>query len=720
MSSIRVAVVALGLCALGLCALGLCALGGGALARAAGPAGDAPPVAAKHPKTTTFHGEALVDDYHWLRNKGTPEVESYLNAELAYARAFMEPTKALQQKLYDEMLSRIQQTDTNVPYRERGFYYYSRTEEGKQYAIYCRKQGSLDAPERVILDVNKLAEGKPFMSVSDMAPSPDGGRLAYSTDATGFRQYTLRVRDLSTGQDGAEAVERVTSVEWAEDGATLFYSVEHPQTKRSYQVFRHRLGQAKGELVYEEPDERFNVYVDKTRDRKLLLVVSASQTASETRYLPADQPAAAPKLVLPREKDREYYVDHRDGSFWILTNDKGRNFRLVTAPVSDPRRESWKEVLPHRADVMLEGQSHFKDFYVLFEREGGLPQLRVTDVRSGESHRIAFPERAYVAFGSTNREYDARRFRFSYQSPVTSSSIFAYDPATKERTLLKQVPVLGGFDPSRYRVELEQATAADGVKVPVWLLMRKDVQKDGRNPALLNGYGSYGASMSASFSSNIFSLVDRGVVYAVAYVRGGGELGKAWHDQGRMLNKRNTFTDFIAAAELLVSSGYAAKDRLAIMGGSAGGLLMGAVTNMRPELFKVVVSYVPFVDVLNTMSDATLPLTVSEFEEWGDPKLADQYRYMRTYSPYDNLTARSYPTMLVKSSYNDSQVMYWEPAKYVAKLRALKTDQNPLVFHINMDPAGHGGKSGRYDRLREAAFDYSFVLWQLGVEAVAP
>jgi oligopeptidase B len=701
-------------------ALGLCVLVSGPPARAAGPVADAPPVAKKHPKTTTFHGEPLVDDYHWLRNKGTPEVEAHLNAELAYAKAFMKPSQPLQQKLYDEMLSRIQQTDANVPYRERGFYYYSRTEEGKQYPIYCRKQGSLDAPEQVILDVNRLAEGKPFMSVGERATSPDGGRLAYSTDTTGFRQYTLRVKDLSTGQDGAEAVERVTSVQWAEDGATLLYSVEHPQTKRSYQVLRHRLGRAAGELVYEEADERFNVYVDKTLDRKLLLVVSASQTASETRYLPADQPTAALKLVVPRDKDHEYYVDHRDGSFWILTNDKGRNFRLVTAPLSDPRRESWKEVLPHRSHVMLEGQSQFKDFYVLLERESGLPQLRVTDVRTGESHRIAFPEAAYVAFPSTNREFEARKFRFAYQSPVTASSIYDYDPATRERTLLKQVAVLGGYDPSRYRVELEQATAADGVKVPVWLLMRKDVRKDGRNPALLYGYGSYGASMSAGFSSNIFSLVDRGVVYAVAYVRGGGELGKAWHDQGRMLNKRNTFTDFIAAAEHLVASGYTAKERLAIMGGSAGGLLMGAVTNMRPELFKVVVSYVPFVDVLNTMSDATLPLTVAEFEEWGDPKLEDQYRYMRTYSPYDNLAARAYPTMLVKTSYNDSQVMYWEPAKYVAKLRALKTDRNPLVFHINMDEAGHGGKSGRYDRLRETAFDYAFLLWQLGVETVAP
>jgi oligopeptidase B len=470
------------------------------------------------------------------------------------------------------------------------------------------------------------------------------------------------------------------------------------------------------EPVYDEKDERFNVGVWKSRDDKYLFVETDSHTTTEIRYLPADTGTAAMKVIAERRPEHEYDVDHRDGLFWIRTNDKGRNFRLVTAPESDPSPANWKEVVAHRDDVMLSGHLMFRDFYVLVEREGGWPQIRVTDFRSGQSHRIEFPEPAYQVSPSNNREFDSPVLRIAYQSPITSPSIYDYDPATRERKLLKQTAVLGGFDPARYRVEVTKATASDGAQVPVWVLSRKDLQKNGRNAALLYAYGSYGASMSAGFSSNVFSLVDRGMVYAVAYIRGGGELGKKWHDQGRMMNKKNTFTDFIAAAEHLVAQGYTSKDRLAAMGGSAGGLLMGAVTNMRPDLFKVVVAQVPFVDVINTMLDPSLPLTVSEFEEWGNPKDEAAYRYMKSYSPYDNVTARAYPTMLVTSSYNDSQVMYWEPAKYVAKLRALKTDANPLVFRINMDPAGHGGKSGRYDRLRETAYDYAFLLWQLGVE----
>jgi oligopeptidase B len=677
-----------------------------------------PPVARKEPHKTTIHGDTLVDDYYWLRNKGTPEVETYLKSELAYSEAFMKPTAALQQKLYDEMLSRIQQTDTQVPARERGFFYYSRTVEGRQYPIFARKKGSLDAEEEVILDVNQLAEGKKFMTVDEMKVSPDGNLLAYTSDDTGFRQYTLRIKDLRTGGLGPEAIARVTSVEWTEDGKTLLYSVEHPQTKRSYQVFRHALGAARDDLVYEEKDERFNTGVWKSRDRKYLFVESGSHTATEVRYMPADTGTAEMKVIAERAPEHEYDVDHRDGTFWIRTNDQGRNFRLVTAPASDPSRKNWKEVVPHREDVMLSGHLMFRDFYVLVEREGGWPQVRVTDFRNGQTHRIAFPEPAYQVNPSNNHEFDAQVLRIAYQSPITSSSVYDYDPATRERKLLKQVAVLGGYDPTRYRVEITKATAPDGTQVPMWLVHRKDLELDGTNPALLYAYGSYGANMSAGFSSNLFSLVDRGLVYAVAYIRGGGELGKKWHDQGRMMNKKNTFTDFIAAAEYLVAKKYTSKDRLAIMGGSAGGLLMGAVTNMRPDLFKVVVSYVPFVDVITTMLDESIPLTVPEFEEWGNPKKEAEYRYMKSYSPYDNLAAKSYPTMLVKSSYNDSQVMYWEPAKYVARLRAVKTDSHPLVFHINMDPAGHGGKSGRYDRLREIAFDYAFLLWQLGVEKV--
>jgi oligopeptidase B len=676
-----------------------------------------PPVAAKHPHPTRIHGETLRDDYFWLRRKGTPEVERYLNAELAYAMAFMKPTEALQQTLYDEMLSRIQQTDSDVPFRERGDFYCSRTEENKQYPIHARRRGSLEAPEEVTLDVNELAAGKKFMAVDAMVPSPDGRLLAYTTDDTGFRQYVLHVKDLASGGLRSETAERVTSVEWSEDGTTLFYSVEDPQTKRSSRIFRMRLG-GKAEPLYEEKDERFEAYVSKSRDRKFLFLELGSLTTSEVRYLPADQPAAQPKLLAAREPEQEYFVEHGDGLFWIRSNDKGRNFRLVTAPDSDPGRANWKQIVAHRDDVMLEDHAVFKDFYVLYEREGGLPQLRITELASGQSHRVTFPEEAYQVTPAQNREFDARLFRFKYQSPVTSVSTYDYDPFTRERKMLKQVAVPGGFDPARYRVEWTHAVAQDGVKVPIWLVYRKDLmKKDGTNPAHLYAYGSYGSASSAAFNPNIFSLVDRGVTHALAYIRGGGELGKKWHDDGRMLKKKNTFTDFIAAAEHLVNGKYTSSDRLAIQGASAGGLLMGAVTNMRPDLFKVVVARVPFVDVINTMLDETVPLTVSEFEEWGNPKLAEQYRYMRSYSPYDNIEAKRYPVMLVKSSYNDSQVMYWEPAKYVARLRASKTDSNPLVFQVNMDPAGHGGKSGRYDKLRETAFDYAFILWQLGIEA---
>jgi oligopeptidase B len=676
-----------------------------------------PPVAKKAAHSIPLHGDTLVDDYYWLRNKGTPEVESHLKAEWAYSEAFMQPTAGLQSKLYDEMLARIQQTDTNVPARDRGFFYYSRTVEGKQYPIYARRRGSLEAAEEVILDVNQLAEGRKFMSVAAREVSPDGNLLAYTSDEVGFRQYTLQIKDLRTGQLLPDTAQRVTSIEWSEDGKALVYSVEHPQTKRSYQVFRHVLGSRGSDaLAYEEKDERFNVGVWKSRDHKYLFVGSGSLTTSEIHFMPADTGAAPMKLIAERIPDQQYSVDHRDGLFWIRANDKGRNFRIVTAPAEDPRRENWTEVVPHGADVMLSYHLVFRDFYVLMEREGGWPRVRITSLRDGSSHRVDFPEPAYQVNLSSNPEFDAPVVRLAYQSPVTSASILDYDPATRSRTLLKQVEVRGGYDPARYRVEAVSVTARDGAQVPMWLLSRKDVPRDGTAPALLYAYGSYGSSSAATFNSNLFTLVDRGLVYAVAYIRGGGEKGKPWHDNGRMFAKKNTFNDFIDAAEHLVGAKYASRDKLAIMGGSAGGLLMGAVTNMRPDLFKVVVSYVPFVDVIGTMLDESLPLTVAEFEEWGNPRKEAEYRYMKSYSPYDNVAARAYPTMLVKSSYNDSQVMYWEPAKYVARLRALKTDKNPLVFRINMEPAGHGGRSGRYDRLRETAFDYAFLLWQLGLE----
>jgi oligopeptidase B len=682
------------------------------------PAPLRPPVARREPHPTTLHGETLADDYFWLRQKGTPEVEAYLNAELEYARALTRPLAPLQERLYAEMLARLQQTDADVPVREGGWRYYSRTEEGMQYPTHCRRKVAVGAPEEVLLDLNAMAAGKSFLSLGDLQVSQDGRRLAYTTDETGFRQFTLHVKDLSTGLAGPEAIERVTSVAWAADSRTLLYSVEHPVSKRSYQVWRHVIGQPKDVLVLEEQDERFGVGVDHTTDRRYLLVTSESKTTSDVRLVPAATPTAPLRLVAARQQDHQYAVDHRDGLLYIRTNSGGRNFRLVTAPVADPSRQRWKELVPHRDAVMLEDVTVFKDFYLSSEREGGLPHLRVTPFGKGESHRITFPEAAYQVHQRDNREYDTPTLRYSYQSPITSESTYDYDWRTRQRQLLKQVAVLGGFDPGRYVVALGSARASDGTAVPYWTLRRRDLAAVGPRPALLYGYGAYGLSMSASFSSAVFSLIDRGVVYAEAYPRGGGELGKAWHEGGRMGTKPNTFTDFIAVAEHLVATGVTAPDRLAIQGGSAGGLLMGAVVNLRPDLFRLVLAQVPFVDVINSMLDESLPLTVEEFEEWGNPKVEADYRVMRSYSPYDNVAAKAYPAMLVKTSYNDSQVMYWEPAKWVARLRATKTDQHPLVLHVNMDPAGHGGKSGRYDRLREQAFDEAFVLWQLGVEPV--
>jgi oligopeptidase B len=673
-----------------------------------------PPVAKTVPVTTEVHGERRVDEYHWLREKENPDVRAYLEAENAYTDAEMKPTEGFQQALYAEMLGRIQETDENVPYRRGEFYYYSRTEQGKQYPIYCRRKGSLAAEEEVTLDLNRLAEGRAFMSLGAYQVSDDGARLAYATDDTGFRQYTLFVKDLRTGALVEKIAEKVGSVAWAADDRTLFYTVEEDSTKRQYRLYRHRLGEGAHDLVLEEADPAFNVDVYRTRSRQYLVLGASSLTTSEALFLPAAEPGGEWRLVAPRVHEQEYDLEHHGDVFFVRANDRGRNFRLVKAPVASPGRESWTEVVPHRPEVMLEGVDCFRDHLVRFEREGGLPQVSVTDLRTGATHRIAFPEAAYTVSPEANREFDTRIFRYGYQSLVTPPSVFDYDMETRTATLLKEQPVLGGYDRTQYETERVLATAPDGVRVPVSIVYRRGLVKDGAAPLFLYAYGSYGFPLPITFSSNRVSLLDRGVVFALAHVRGGGEMGKAWHDDGRLARKRNTFTDFIAAAELLLAERYGSRDRLVVEGGSAGGLLMGAVTNMRPDLWKAVVSKVPFVDVINSMLDETLPLTVGEFEEWGNPKEKAAYDTMRSYCPYTNLERKAYPAILVKTSFNDSQVMYWEPAKYVAKLRALKTDANPLLLKTNLD-AGHGGASGRYDYLREVAFDYAFVLGQVGL-----
>ena len=673
-----------------------------------------PPIAKRVERVETLHGERRVDPYAWLRERDNPEVTAYLEAENAYTEAMTAHTKDLRESLYQEMLARIKEDDSTAPVRRGPWFYYSRTEQGKQYPIYCRKAGSTDAPEQVILDQNKLAEGEKFMNVGSMHVSDDGKLLAYTTDNTGFRQYALQIKNLETGELYPEKMLKVGSVAWASDNKTIFYSVEEEQTKRQYRVYRHTLGTpvAGDAVAYEDSDERFNVHVARTRSHDYLIIDSGSHTTSESRYLRADQTGDW-TIIAPRIQDQEYEVDQHGDQFLIRTNDKGRNFRLVSAPVTNPGRDNWKELIPHRADVMLAGVDVFQDFYVVEEREKGLPQLRIIDFGNGASHMVEFPEPTYSAFPAQNREYKTNKYRYSYQSLVTPSSVYDYDVNTRKSELLKRVEV-PGYDHTQYKSERLWATTKDGTKIPISIVYKNDFKKDGSHPMLLNAYGSYGFSYPVTFSASSLVLLDRGFSVAIAHIRGGGDMGKPWHDAGRMMNKKNTFTDFIDSAEYLVAQKYTTKDKLVITGASAGGLLMGAVTNMRPDLFKAVVTKVPFVDVINTMLDASLPLTVPEYEEWGNPNQKPAFDYMYSYSPYDNLAAKNYPSMLVKTSFNDSQVMYWEPAKYVAKLRTLKTDQNPLILKTNM-AAGHGGASGRYDFLHDTAFDYAFMLWQVGL-----
>jgi len=673
-----------------------------------------PPMAARKPQVLERFGEKRVDDYFWLRDKSNPEVIDYLNAENRYTEALMKPLEGFRESLYKEILSRIKETDESVPYRMHGYWYYQREVQGLQYPIYCRRKGAMDAPEEVLLDVNELAKGHKYTAVGLIDASPDGTKLAYTVDFTGFRQYTLHVKDLTTGELLRDTAVRVTSTAWAADNRTLFYVEEHETTKRSYRLHRHSLDEPQDALVYEETDELYDIGVGNTRSDAYIVLASTSKDTSEMRVLGTHEPKGEFRVVEPRRAGHEYYLDHHGDEFFIRTNDKGRNFRLVRAPVSDPSSANWKQVIAHRPLVMLEEIDCFKDFWVMLERDKGLLKLRVTDFASGESHFIAFDEEVYTAHPGANHEYDTGTFRFVYESLVMPRSWYDYDVGMRTRALLKRQPVLGGYDPADYESKALTAVAKDGTRIPISIVYRKALRKSEAQPLLLYGYGSYGIPIDPWFSASRVSLLDRGVIYAIAHVRGGGDRGRTWYDDGKLLHKKNTFTDFVACAESLVRRGYTARDKLVIQGGSAGGLLMGAVVNLRPDLFKAVVMQVPFVDVLTTMLDASLPLTVGEYLEWGNPNEENYYGYMRSYSPYDNLKTRAYPAILVETSLNDSQVMYWEPAKYVAKLRTLKNDRSPLLLKTIME-AGHGGASGRYDALKELSFTYTFVLDQLGL-----
>jgi oligopeptidase B len=681
----------------------------------AGQAPPNPPVAKIDPKVTTLHNEKLVDNYHWLREKGSPEVTAYLEAENAYSEAGTKHTAALQEVLYAELLGRIRETDANVPYLKNGYWYYSRTEQGKSYPIFCRKKGTLEAPEEIVLDQNDLAAGKKFHALGGMDVSPDGSKLLYLEDLTAFREYTLHVRDLAQGRN-IESIPNVwNGTAWADDNQTFFYMTADA-AKRGNAVWRHVIGSPRAQdvNVFREDNNLYNVTVLRSRSEKFIFIPADGFTSSEWRAIPSATPAVAPKVIQSRRPNVEYSVEHGGGFFYIHTNDQAKNFKIVRVSDSESaaiKRQDW---VAHRPEVFVEGVDVFSRFAVVTERRGGLRRLRVVSLQGNASHDVAFPEPAYGVSPTNNLEFDTDLFRFTYSSLVTPSSVFDYNMASRQQELKKRQDIPSGFDPSRYEVLRQMARARDGVHVPVSILAQKGAARDGSQPLLLTAYGSYGSTTEPTFNANVLSLVDRGMAYAIAHVRGGQEMGRQWYDDGKMMKKMNTFRDFIDVADYLVKNGFTRPDRLVATGGSAGGLLMGAVANMRPDLFRAIVADVPFVDVINTMLDSSLPLTAQEWEQWGNPVDRDHYVYMRSYSPYDNIERKAYPWMLVTTSINDSQVMYWEPAKWVAKLRAMKTDSNPLYFKINL-AGGHGGSSGRYDRLRELAFRYAFMLDAVGL-----
>lgn len=674
----------------------------------------APPVAHRVAHQEVRHGETVVDHYRWLREKSNPRVIEYLEAENAYADAMTKDLKPFEETIYREMLGRIKQSDLSVPTRRGEYFYYSRTDEGRQYPVQCRRNGSMEGPEQVLLDANELAEGQAFFNIGAFAVSDDHNLLAYTTDTSGFRQYTLHVKDLASGRTLSDTAQRVTSVQWAADNQTLFFTTEDPVTKRANKFWRHVLGSAETELIYEETDELFHLRAGRTRDKKFLTLQISCEDTSEVHYLPADQPRGAFRLCFAREKGHRYRLEHREGLFYIWTNKDAKNFRVVIAPVDDPNPKNWREFVAHQSDVLVQSVEMFRDFAVIIEKSKALNAIRVFDYRAGVWHTMDFPEPVYAVYSSFNPEYDEPVFRYSYQSLVTPPSVFDYDVSARRSTLVKQEEVLGGYDPTQFESQRLWATARDGTKIPLSIVYKKGFLRDGSQPLLLYGYGSYGNGMSASFSSDRVSLLDRGMAFAIAHVRGGNEMGESWREDGSLLKKKNTFYDFVDCAEYLVREKWTVPQRLAIEGVSAGGLLMGAVVNLRPDLFRAVHAGVPFVDVMNTMLDASLPLTVGEYLVWGNPHDKSAYDYMKSYSPYDNLKQGDYPAMLVTTSLNDSQVMYWEPAKYVARLRALKTDDDPLLLKTNMN-GGHGGSSGRYDRLREQAFNYAWLMSQVGI-----
>ena len=676
------------------------------------PRAATPPVAKRIAHPATDHGRTREDDYFWLRDRSDPDVDAYLHAENAYAEAVMQPTATLQGVLYDEILSHIKQTDLSVPYRLGAYWYYSRTEEGKQYPILARKHGSLDAPEAITLDLNVLAEGHPYLGLGAYEVSDDGNLLAYALDTTGYRQYTLHVKDLRTGQDLGESIERVSSVAWASDNATLFYTTEDAVTKRHDKFWRHALGSQDATLLYEEADALYDIGAQRTNDGRFVFIASFSKATTEWRAVPADRPFDAPFVIAPRREGHRYSVEHHADRFYIVTNRDAEDFRIVVAPDDAPQEANWEEIVPQRPGVYVDRLDVFERHAVVRGRSDGFENLEILDLETHGLRPIELPERVHAAGDQPNPEFHTDRYRFAYTSLVTPNAIYELDLGTGAQTLLKATEV-PHYEPERHATELRFATSRDGTQLPISLVYRRDVPRDGSSPLLLYAYGSYGVSIDPTFSASRLALLDRGVTFAIAHIRGGGELGERWRTAGHLQAKLATFEDFIDSAEFLIAEGYTSAPRLAIQGGSAGGLLVGAVVNMRPDLFGAGIAQVPFVDVLNTMLDASLPLTTSEYLEWGNPNVEDDFRYISRYSPYDNIGSHAYPALLVKVSVNDSQVPYWEGAKFVAKMRTLKTNDAPVLLITNFG-AGHGGASGRYDYLRETALNYAFILAQIG------
>jgi oligopeptidase B len=676
-----------------------------------------PPIAEKIKKELIEHGNKRTDNYFWLKECENPKILEYLKAENAYADEMLKHTLGLQEKIYNEIKGRIKQDDASVPYRDNGYYYYTRYEDGKEYPVYCRKKGTIESTEEILLNVNEMAKGQKFLNVTGLSVSMDNKFLSYGVDKVGRRKYTIFIKNLETGKTYKDKIPNTTGyAAWANDNVTLFYT-RKDNALRAYKVFRHKVGKSPSDdkEIYHEKDETFNTTVYKTKSDKFLIIGSFSIVSSEYRILSADEPNGDFRIFQERERDVEYYIDHYKDIFYIKTNLKAKNFRLMKTAVDKTAKENWHEVIPNRKDILLEELEIFDDYLVLQEKKNGLNQLRIIGLKDKSDHYLDFGEAAYSTSIDRNPEFNTGVFRYSYTSLITPRSIIDYNMRTGEKIILKQDEVLGGYNKDEYIVKRLYTVAEDGTRIPISIVYKKGIRKDGNNPVLLYGYGSYAISTEPIFSSTRLSLLDRGFIYGIAHIRGGQEMGRSWYDSGKLLNKKNTFTDFLNCAEFLIKEKYTSKEKLCIMGASAGGLLIGAVINMRPDLFKAAIANVPFVDVITTMLDESIPLTTGEFDEWGNPKLLEYYDYILSYSPYDNIAKQNYPAMLVMTGLHDSQVQYWEPAKWVAKLREMKTDSNILLLKTNMQ-AGHGGASGRFEKFREVAVEYAFLLDQLKIK----